>query len=56
MCAVYGAELIANTIHHCLDKYDLIDSSYVVPEKIIGIAGFLCGALGGCSLTLRFTC
>lgn len=46
VCAVYRAELIADTLHHNLDKYDLIDSSYVVAEKIIGIAGFLCDALG----------
>ena len=42
----YGAELAANTLYHSLDKFDLIDSSYVVPEKILGLAGFLCGALG----------
>ena len=29
-----------------LDKFDLIDGSYVVPEKFLGLAGFLCGALG----------
>ena len=46
LCAIYGAELAANTLYHSLDKFDLIDSSYVVPEKILGLAGFLCGALG----------
>lgn len=46
LCAIYGAELAANTLYHVLDKFDLIDSSYVVPEKILGLAGFLCGALG----------
>ena len=46
LCAIYGAELAANTLSHLLDKFDLIDSSYVVPEKILGLAGFLCGALG----------
>ncbi|WP_297323160.1 hypothetical protein [uncultured Bartonella sp.] len=46
LCAIYGSELAANTLYHSLDKFDLIDSSYVVPEKILGLAGFLCGALG----------
>ncbi|WLT07845.1 hypothetical protein RAM19_06835 [Bartonella apihabitans] len=46
LCAIYGAELAANTLYHSLDKFDLIDSSYVLPEKILGLAGFLCGALG----------
>ena len=46
LCAIYGAELAANTLYHSLDKFDLIDSTYVVPEKILGLAGFLCGALG----------
>ncbi|EJF95464.1 hypothetical protein [Bartonella tamiae] len=46
LCAIYGAELVAQTIHHLLDKYDFIHPDYVLPEKIIGLAGFLCGALG----------
>lgn len=46
LCAVYGAEIVAQTIYHLLSKYDLIHTGYVVPEKIIGLAGFLCGALG----------
>ena len=46
LCAIYGAELAANTLSHLLDKFDLIDGSYVVPEKFLGLAGFLCGALG----------
>lgn len=46
LCAIYGAELAANTLYHSLDKLDLIDSSYVVPEKILGLAGFLCGIFG----------
>ena len=46
LCAIYGAELAANTLYHMLDKFDLIDSTCVVPEKILGLAGFLCGALG----------
>ena len=33
LCAIYGAELAANTLYHRLDKFDPIDSSYVVPEK-----------------------
>ena len=31
--AIYGAELAANTLYYSLDKFNLIDSSYVVPEK-----------------------
>ena len=46
LCSIYGSELIASAIHHMLDKFDLIDSTYVVPEKLLGFAGFLCGALG----------
>ena len=46
LCSIYGSELIASAIHHILDKFDLIDSTYVVPEKLLGFAGFLCGALG----------
>ena len=46
LCAIYGAELAANALYHLLDKSDLIDGSYVLPEKILGLAGFLCGALG----------
>lgn len=46
LCAIYGAEIVAQTIYHLLSKNDLIHSDYVVPEKIIGLAGFLCGALG----------
>ena len=46
LCAIYGAELAANALSHLLDKFDLIDGSYVVPEKFLGLAGFLCGALG----------
>lgn len=46
LCAIYGSEIVASAIHHSLNKFDLIDSSYVVPEKILGLAGFLCGALG----------
>ena len=48
--AIYGAG--ANTLYHSLDKFDLIDSSYVVPDKntwpcrFLVLAGFLCGALG----------
>lgn len=45
LCSIYGYELIASAIHHILDKFHLIDSTYVVPEKLLGIAGFLCGAL-----------
>lgn len=46
LCAIYGAELAAQAILHILDKFDLVDKSYVMPDKIIGLAGFLCGALG----------
>ena len=46
LCAIYGAELAANALYHLLDKSDLIDGSYAVPEKFLGLAGFLCGALG----------
>ena len=46
LCAIYGAELAANALYHLLDKSDLIDDSYAVPEKFLGLAGFLCGALG----------
>ena len=46
LCAIYGAEIVANTIYHLLVKFDLIDGSYVVPEKLLGFAGFLCGVLG----------
>ena len=46
LCSIYGSELIASAIHHILDKFDLIDSTYVVPEKLLGFAGFLYNALG----------
>lgn len=46
LCSIYGSELIASAIHHVLTKFDVIDSSYVVPEKLLGLAGFMCGALG----------
>lgn len=46
LCAIYGAEIVASALHRSLIKLDLIDSSYVIPEKILGLAGFLCGALG----------
>ena len=46
LCSIYGSELIASAIYHILDKFDLIDSTYVVPEKLLGFAGSLCGALG----------
>jgi len=31
--AIYGVELAANTLYDSLGKFDLIDSSYVVPDK-----------------------
>lgn len=37
--AIYGAG--ANTLYHSLDKFDLIDSSYVVPEKNLALPVFL---------------
>ncbi|EJF92635.1 hypothetical protein [Bartonella tamiae] len=46
LCAVYGAELVAQALHHMLIKYDFIHPDHIVPEKIIGLAGFLCGAVG----------
>jgi len=46
LCAIYGAEIVAQTIYYSLTKFDLINDSHIVPEKIIGLAGFLCGALG----------
>ena len=46
LCSIYGSELIASAIHHILDKFDLIDSIYVVPEKLLSFAGFLYEALG----------
>ena len=46
LCSIYGSELTASAIHHILSKFDLIDSTYVVPEKLLGFSGFLCGALG----------
>lgn len=52
LCAIYGSELIASAIHHILVKFDLINSSYVLPEKILGFAGFLCGALGATIIEL----
>ncbi|RCL03039.1 MAG: hypothetical protein JSC189_000449 [Candidatus Tokpelaia sp. JSC189] len=45
-CAIYGAELVALTLYHSLEKLDLINQGHVIPEKITGLAGFLCGALG----------
>ena len=46
LCSIYGTEIVANTIYHLLDKFDLIDKTYIMPEKIFGFSGFLCGVLG----------
>jgi len=47
LCAIYGAELAANTLYHSLGKFDLIDSSYVVPEKYLALPVF-CAAPWAC--------
>ena len=53
LCAIYGAELAANTLYHSLDKFDLIDSSYVVPDKNTWPCRFFCGALGVSAIGFR---
>ena len=46
LCSVYGVELKASAIHHILNKFDLIDSTHVAPQKLLDFGGFHCEALG----------
>lgn len=46
ICSVVGAEIIAESIYYALLKFDLINPQFLLPEKIIALSGFLCGALG----------
>ena len=42
LCSIYGSTPFASTTHHILTKLDVIDSSYIVPEKPIRNTAISC--------------
>lgn len=37
LCVTYGPEFAANTLYYSIDKFDMIDSFYVLPEKYLAL-------------------
>jgi len=47
LCALYATDTVSTAILRAMERLDLVSAvTGLTPEKVTGLAGFLCGAVG----------